>query len=101
MIPRNEEETTRLVALARPGDLLMSAEGHMGPTTVIKGSEIGEVTLQEAAALTARYGQGRDEETATVTCWPAGQDEDSSADRQLLTVACADGWRLADSLVRE
>ncbi|MHB8793566.1 MAG: hypothetical protein ACYC6O_09565 [Thermoleophilia bacterium] len=103
MIPRNEEETRRLVALARPDDLLMSADGHMGPTAVIKGTQIGDATLREAAALTARYGQGRDEENVTVDFWPAGNpDEDgNSEERQTLNVSPADGWRLADSLMRE
>jgi len=40
MIPRNEDETRRLIALARPGDLLMAAEGFSGPTSVIKGKDI-------------------------------------------------------------
>lgn len=85
MIPRNDEETKRLVALARPGDLLMSADGHMGPTTVIKGAGIGDTTLREAAALTARYGQGREAELVTVSWWPvpvkrAADTADQNAD---------------------
>ncbi|MDO8736796.1 MAG: hypothetical protein Q7K29_06905 [Thermoleophilia bacterium] len=114
MIPRNEDETKRLIALARPGDLLMSADGHMGPTAVIKGGDIGEATLREAAALTARYGQGREEESVTVACWPAVKDEGTqpakegeisasveTMTRQTISVSPADGWRLADSLERE
>ena len=95
------------MALARPGDLLMSAEGHMGPTAVIKGRDIGEATLREAAALTARYGQGREEESITVSCWPV-TDKDvpqrpvratsHADDRRRCT---ADGiygdWRLAEA----
>ena len=101
MIPRNEDETKRLAALARPGDLLMSAEGHMGPTTVIKGTDIGEATLREAAALTARYGQGRDQKEVALTWWPAGQEDGAVTTRQTITVSPADGWRLAESLERE
>jgi hypothetical protein len=110
LIPRNEEETERLTSLARPGDLLMSAEGHMGPTTVIKGAEIGEATLREAAALTARYGQGREEENVTVAWWPVkkegpakGRDDESgnADERHNLETSPADGWRLAESLKRQ
>lgn len=125
MIPRNEEETRRLTALARPGDLLMSAEGHMGPTTVIKGAakngEIDDATLREAAALTARYGQGRDQAGVTVSWWPAGSSTKTAAgegsaameetggasenaatgERRLIEVSPADGWRLVETLERE
>ena len=113
LIPRNEEETRRITALARPGDLLMSAEGFMGPTTVIKGAGIGKATLNEAAALTARYGQGREAESVTVSFMPViinsgGADDgvpgkaavpDNGSGR-LLDVSPADGWRLADELER-
>ncbi len=133
MIPRDEEESKRLSALARPGDLFMEAKGHMGPTAVIKnvgssetsgadaggsaatskagasgsaatskagasGADIDESTLLEAAALTARYGQGREEKSVTVAWWPAGGD---SAEHSTLMASPADGWKLAESLRRE
>ena len=116
MIPRNEEETRRLTALAQPDDLLMSAEGHMGPTTVIKGADIadiGDATLREAAALTARYGQGRDEEKVTVSWWRAGGSGGEGAGsagnggakvaavlRNAIEASPAEGRRLAESLER-
>ena len=115
MIPRDEEETRRLTALALPGDLLMSADGHMGPTAVIKGGDIGEATLSEAAALTARYGQGREEEKVAVSWWTAGEsgsaeagdDKSGSGDseapangRHTIEVSPDDGRRLAESLKR-
>jgi len=97
IIPRNEQETERLAALSRPGDLLMSARDHMGPTTVIRGSSIGDATLREAAALTARYGQGREEDKVSVGWWPAQDD----GNVEMLEASPAQGWRLADSLKRE
>ncbi|MCL4472566.1 MAG: hypothetical protein M1455_01305 [Actinobacteria bacterium] len=109
MIPRDEEETRRLTALALPDDLLMSARGHMGPTAVIKGGDVGEATLSEAAALTARYGQGREEEKVTVSWWPAGEsagveagDAAEAPANGLGTIEAspAEGWRLAESLKR-
>jgi len=92
---------------------------------VIKGAakdrEIDEATLREAAALTARYGQGRDQAGVTVSWWPAGSSTktddgegivairktggagENSADgeRRLIEVSPADGWRLAETLKRE
>ena len=96
MIPRNEEETKRLVALARSGDLLMGAEKHMGPTAVIKGEAIGGATLREAAALTARFGQGREEDAVTVSWRRADSEEAAGA----VEVSPADGWKLAEALER-
>ncbi len=93
IIPRNEDETRRLEALARPGDILMSAEGFMGPTTIVKGAANG--SLEEAASLTARYGQGREEESVTVSWRAAGAEGKGT-----LTASPADGWRLAGELKR-
>lgn len=103
MIPRTEEETRRLVALAREGDLLMNAVDFMGPTAVVKGGGIGEATLAEAAALTARYGQGRDEGSVKISCQPAGGGAENSDGQQAATLETApsDGWRLAESMERQ
>jgi hypothetical protein len=105
MIPRTEEETGRITALARPEDVLMSAEGFMGPTAVIKGRCINEVTLWEAAALTARYGQGRDAAAVTVSYSAAGgatgvDAATGGAPEGKMEVSPGDGWRLADELER-
>ncbi|MBE0429472.1 MAG: hypothetical protein IBX61_06325 [Thermoleophilia bacterium] len=104
IIPRNEEETRRLTALAQPGDVLMSAGGGiMGPTSVIKGKPVGEAALLEAAALTARYGQGREAEKVTVEYYPAPGDSENARpdDCGILEILPADGWRLAEELERQ
>lgn len=115
MIPRNEDETKRLAALARAGDLLMSVDDFTGPTAVIKGDDIGEATLQEAAALTARYGAAREEKNVSVTWWPASEDNaadsgaDTSADiagkgnivHHIKDISPAEGWQLAEKLERQ
>jgi len=105
MIPRDEEETKRLLALALPGDVLMNAKEHMGPTTVIKNLEQNggsdEATLREAAALTGRYGQGRDQENVTVTWRQIDEEGNDSVEPHTLETSPNDGWRLANLLRRE
>lgn len=108
MIPRNEDEDKRLQALAQPGDTLIYARGFMGPTGVIKsgGSELATAALAEAAALTARYGQGRDEDSLTVIWWRAQDSTEtggascSRPDRYTLEASPREGWRLSESLRR-
>ncbi len=96
IIPRNEDETRRLEALAQPGDVLMSALSAMGPTAVIKG-DADDAALAEAAALTARYGQAREQEKIMVGWRRRGEE---SGEEQALEVTGADGWRLAKTLRR-
>jgi len=108
MIPRTEDEDKRLLALAQPGDLIIQGHNIMGPTAVVKsnGSPIGGATRQEAAALTARYGQARDDEEITVEWWLAADTSEtggascSRPDRQTFTISPATGWRLSESLKR-
>lgn len=102
-IPRNEDETKRLSSLAKSGDILMNTVGVAGPTTVIKGSEIGEATIKEAAALTARYGQAREADSAAIEYFNASGNGGSPepADRQEIKVLPADGWKLAETLERQ
>lgn len=97
IIPRNEEETRRLVGLAQPGDLQMSAMDHMGPTTIIKGVNPGARTLWEAAALTARYGQGRDEKTVEISYSVTAED---SSRLNRIDASPDEGRRLAECLTR-
>ncbi len=97
IIPRNEEETSRLEALARPGDIIMSADGFAGPTTLIKGAGDGDGSIEEAAALTARYGRAREEETVSISWRLAGAAEKTAESLQALP---ATGRRLAGTLER-
>ncbi|MEK7816618.1 MAG: hypothetical protein AAB281_00020, partial [Actinomycetota bacterium] len=76
LIPRNEDETRRVANIAREGDTLMEAAELTGPTTLIRGNG-GGATLREAAALTARYGQGRDRDQVSVRCWVVGKNTNS------------------------
>lgn len=77
IIPRNEEETNTLSSLAQPGDIVMSAADFNGPTTIIKGRDAGRQTLKEAAALTARYGQGRNKDSVKICYSIVGAESNS------------------------
>jgi hypothetical protein len=98
VIPRDEDETARLEATARDGDILMSAVDHMGPTALVKPSHPdGATTLAEAAALTARYGQGRENDRVTVEYRTVGREENGNGSIEASTAA---GRNLANSLER-
>jgi hypothetical protein len=97
IIPRDEAETTRITAQARESDLLISAIDHMGPTAVIKSNGISEQTLHEAAALTARYGQGRDEDTIAMGYWHGNEAE---VDCKTMAASPQEGRELAKKLER-
>ncbi len=97
LIPRNEQETKSLTILAQPGDIQMNAADHMGPTTIIKGINPGRSTLEEAAALTARYGQGRDEQMVAIGYSVTGTDE---REQETINASPGEGRRLAEKLPR-
>lgn len=99
LIPRNEEETRRIVNIARDGDTLMEAVDFQGPTTMIRGNGAGDATLREAAALTSRYGQGRGEDRVSVRCWAAGAA--GAGTMRLFDVSPEDGRELAAMLRRQ
>lgn len=99
IIPRDEAETETLTRLAGAGDLLMNAVDAKGPTTVIKGADAGEETIAQAAALTARFGQGRDREKVNIGYHKKGM----GAQEDLISVEAspAKGRRLAVELERQ
>ena len=96
IVPRDEDETRRLESLAQPDDVVLSALGVMGPSTVIKGGA-DKASLAEAAALTVRYGQAREQERVEVGWRRPGEENHEG---QAIEVAAADGWRLAETLKR-
>lgn len=99
LIPRNEEETRHAVNLARDGDTLMETNDHKGPTTLIRGNSLKDTTLLEAAALTARYGQGRQENKVTVKYWVVGESDCPVL--KYLEVSPREGGRMATELKRQ
>jgi tRNA-specific 2-thiouridylase len=98
IIPRNQAETESLSSLAQPGDIFMSAADFNGPTTVIKSMHAGEQTLGEAAALTARYGQGRTEDKITICYSVTGSGKEDRPAR--IEARPAQGERLSQTLER-
>lgn len=112
LVPRNEDETRRVANIAREGDTLMEAAEFQGPTTLIRGNG-GGATLREAAALTARYGQGRDRDQVSVKCWIVGKDASVSGGQgvggksagggeiEFIEISPEEGRRLAASLERQ
>lgn len=98
LIPRNEDEARKVTINARSGDIVMEAVDHAGPLTLIRQKDVDDATIAEAAALTARYGQGREEQRVTVQYRPHG-DEDSAP--SLIEVSPAEGERLSEELKRQ
>lgn len=98
LIPRNEDEAKKVTINARAGDILMDAVDHAGPLTLVRLKDVDEATIAEAAALTARYGQGRGEQSVTIRYRAHGDD---AAEPSLVEVSPAEGERLSEELERQ
>lgn len=82
VIGRNESENERLEALFREGDRVLEAADYPGPVTLVRGKADEEV-LNEAAALTVRYGKARDERNVRVN-YRRSPDRESSVERVIV-----------------
>lgn len=60
VVSRQESENNELLQLLQPADLMFQVADFPGPRVLVKGDGVGETTLTEAAALTARYSKARD-----------------------------------------
>jgi len=89
VVGRNEEENKRLEQLKEHQDILLACRGFEGPTTIIKGNDISPALLTKAAALTARYSQGRNEKQVSVSC-VNGEKE------QIIQAKPSEGFKLAE-----
>jgi tRNA-specific 2-thiouridylase len=96
LVPRDDLENRRLWNLRSHVDVVIEAEGVGGPQgAVMTAGTPTETTLDEAAALVARYGQARDAAEVEVTL----SGPDGSWTR--VVVACpAWGAELAERLLR-
>jgi tRNA U34 2-thiouridine synthase MnmA/TrmU len=65
VIPRNKRENLKLEELVREDDLLIRVLGKGSPLTLVRGKTNSDV-LREAALLTIRYSQARDDDKAQV-----------------------------------
>ena len=96
IVPRDDLENRRLHNLRHVLVAVLEAEDVGGPVAgVMSLGAAAEETLHEAAALVARYGQGRDRATVTVrACAP-----DESWAREIVA-SPAEGARLAEELAK-
>ena len=74
VVGRDERENHVIESYSLPGDALMEAAAFPGPLTLVRGAW-DPADLRLAAAVTARYGKGRNEKEVRVN-WrsPAGAD---------------------------
>lgn len=92
-IGRNETENKRISSLKEEEDILLTCQGFEGPTAIIKGNGSSSELLSKAAALTARYSQGRQEEQMDVKYGNSHYDK-------TIRVRPKEGFRLAETLTR-
>jgi hypothetical protein len=96
IVPRDDLDNRRLNNLKHVLAVLVEAEDAVGPRgAVMAAGRPREATLIEAAALVARYGQGRERESVLVRIWsPDGSSEETrSADP-------VEGRALSEALTR-
>ncbi len=71
---RTENETIRMLAM--PGDIILEARDHVGPTTILRGTTAGD-HVRLAASVTLKYSDAPDTE-GHVTVWQGEETEDIS-----------------------
>ena len=74
VIGRNEKDNQKILALARPGDVIINAAEGSSPETLLRG-DIREEHIYKAAELTARYSKWRQRDTVEMTAYKAPSDE--------------------------
>ena len=74
IIGKNHEDNQKIATFARKGDTIIQTVDVPGPTTLVRGgASNGKVEI--AASLTARYSQGRRNETVTVALYDHAKKE--------------------------
>jgi len=66
IVGRNKDENEMMCALALPNDILLEAKEHVGPTTLLRGSNIRN-HIKFSAEITLRYSDAPKNETGVVT----------------------------------
>lgn len=74
VIGRNEKDNEKLLALARPGDVIIRAAAGSSPETILRG-QITEEFIYKAAEITARYSKWRREESVEMLALKAPGEE--------------------------
>ena len=65
VVGRNKDENEMIKAVALPGDILLEAKEHVGPTTIIRGKNAQE-HVQFASSVTLRYSDAPKEQSGVV-----------------------------------
>lgn len=76
VVGRNRAENETIRMLAMPGDILLEARDHVGPTTILRGTTAGD-HVRLAASVTLKYSDAPDTE-GHVTVWRGEETEDMS-----------------------
>ena len=66
IVGRNKDENEMMHALALPDDILLEAEEHVGPTALLRGSNIGK-HIKFSAEITLRYSDAPKNKTGVVS----------------------------------
>jgi len=79
VVGRNEDENHIIQAIALPGDILLEAEDHVGPTSLLRG-ETSAAHIAFAASVTLRYSDApRDKTSRTILLTQDGKTEKVTA----------------------
>jgi hypothetical protein len=74
VVGRNSAENDTIRMLAMPGDIILEARDHVGPTTILRGTTAGDHTTL-AASVTLKYSDAPDAE-GHVTVWRGDDTEE-------------------------
>ncbi|MFH1549967.1 MAG: hypothetical protein ABIH04_05350 [Planctomycetota bacterium] len=74
VIGKDHADNQKIATFARKGDTIIETVDVPGPTTLVRGGASDE-KVEIAARLTARYSQGRRNETVTVALYDHGEKE--------------------------
>jgi len=66
IVGRNKDENEMMHALALPNDILLEAEEHVGPTSLLRGNNIGK-HIKFSAEITLRYSDAPKNNTGVVS----------------------------------
>jgi len=74
IIPREEGET-RFLQGYKNQFISIKTKSHNGPLSILDGADLSAENIYQAAAITARYSQGRDADEVTVNISIPGEDD--------------------------
>ena len=65
VVGRNKDENEMIKAIALPGDILLEAKDHVGPTSIIRGKN-AQKHVQFASSVTLRYSDAPKEQSGVI-----------------------------------